>query len=108
MLWGAAMAVGAESFRRNEEQGKAEEPTLDSRAFRENTATSKELYKEAAIVQKQFKVGTWLAGLFIGLVLSLKIIGVMLKRIRTDYEPDKIECVSCGRCLEYCPKGVIK
>ena len=88
-----------------EELGKAQEQTLDSRAFRGREKSAEQLYKEAFRIQNQFKTGAWLLGFFIGLVLGLKLINVMIKRKRTDYEPDKVACISCGRCMEYCPVG---
>jgi NosR/NirI family transcriptional regulator, nitrous oxide reductase regulator len=33
----------------------------------------------------------------------VKLIHLSLRRRRTDYQPDRAACVSCGRCFWYCP-----
>ena len=53
---------------------------------------------------QQFKRHFDLSGLFIGLVLWGKAISLSVLRKREGYEPDKMKCVSCARCFEFCPK----
>ena len=48
-------------------------------------------------------MGGWILGGFIGLVFSLKLIGLSVTRTQTDYEVHKSSCFSCGRCCSYCP-----
>ena len=44
----------------------------------------------------------WL-GAWVGLVIGVKLIHLSLRRRRSDYQPDRSGCVSCGRCFWYCP-----
>ena len=46
--------------------------------------------------------GGWF-GAWVGLVLGVKLVHLSVRRRRTDYEPDRAGCVSCGRCFWYCP-----
>lgn len=36
-------------------------------------------------------------------MIGLKLITLSIRRKRTDYQPDRSRCVSCGRCYWYCP-----
>ena len=38
-----------------------------------------------------------------GLVIGFKLVTLSIRRKRTDYQPDRSRCVSCGRCYWYCP-----
>ena len=87
-----------------EETGQAEGTTDASDAFRATGKDIKELYAEALDIQARFVLGGWLSGGFVGLVITLKLIGLSLRRHRIDYEADRAGCLACGRCFEYCPK----
>ncbi|MPQ48380.1 4Fe-4S binding protein [Marinifilum sp. N1E240] len=77
--------------------------TLEIEGFRTSGQTVNELYLEAADIMKQFYYGSWILGAFIGLVFGLALAGLSTYRYREDYTPDKGDCVSCARCLKYCP-----
>ncbi|WP_321516053.1 4Fe-4S binding protein [Marinifilum fragile] len=77
--------------------------SLEIEGFRTSGKTKEELYLESATILKQFYYGSWMLGAFIGLVFGLSLAGLTRYRYREDYEPDKGECVSCARCLKYCP-----
>jgi ferredoxin len=87
-----------------EETGQVEDTTDASNAFRATGREVKDLYAEALDIQGSFGLGGWLFGGFVGLVIGLKLIGLSIRRQRTDYEADKAGCLACGRCFEYCPK----
>ncbi|MGB2808554.1 MAG: 4Fe-4S dicluster domain-containing protein [Sedimentisphaerales bacterium] len=87
-----------------EETGQEEGTTDASNAFRATGKEIKELYAEALAIQSRFGLGGWLSGGFVGLVIAQKLIGLSLRRRRTDYEADRAGCLACGRCFEYCPK----
>lgn len=86
-----------------EDAGRAQATTEESRAFREKGVPLEQLYEQAGIILNRFKIGAWALGCFLGLVFSLKLIRSMRIIKRTDYEPNRFDCVSCGRCMEYCP-----
>lgn len=77
--------------------------SLEIEGFRTSGQSVDELYLEAADIMKQFYYGAWMLGGFIGLVFGLALAGLSTYRYREDYTPDKGDCVSCARCLKYCP-----
>ncbi|WP_421919530.1 4Fe-4S binding protein [Marinifilum sp.] len=77
--------------------------SLEIEGFRTSGKTKEALYLESAEILKQFYYGSWMLGAFIGLVFGLSLAGLTRYRYREDYEADKGECVSCARCLKYCP-----
>ncbi|PXY02254.1 4Fe-4S ferredoxin [Marinifilum breve] len=79
------------------------EESLEIEGFRTSGKTNEELYLESATILKQFYYGSWMLGAFVGLVFGLSLAGLTRYKYREDYEPDKGECVSCARCLKYCP-----
>ncbi len=86
-----------------EDLGIYTEQTLESEAFRAGDKTPAELREEVVIVRSEFRsASTWL-GVFLGLVVSLKLIGLSVVRKRTIFEPNRAACFSCGRCYAYCP-----
>jgi len=83
--------------------GKALETTDASQHFRDTGQPAAELYREAAGLRKMFGIaGAWF-GAWVGLVIGVKLIHLSRRRRRTDYQPDRANCVSCGRCFWYCP-----
>ena len=88
---------------RAEKLNPALEETLWTKTYREMGTTEEELMANARKVMRQMNMGGWLLGGFIGLVFSMKLIGVSITRTRKDYEVNKPTCFSCGRCCSYCP-----
>ena len=68
----------------------------------------KDLLAEAAAIRHKFRLGGWLFGAWVGLVIGVKLISLSVRRQRTDYEPDRGACLSCARCLEYCPNELTR
>ncbi len=87
-----------------EETGMVTGTTKESEAFRSQRVPADVLYENAAVIQNQFKKIGWFTGGFIGLMVMLKVIGMSVRRKRTDYQADPARCVSCGRCFAACPK----
>ena len=88
----------------SEEQGKVEDTTDASTAFRATGKTVAQLYEEASDIRARFGKGSLLFGAFVGLVGGLKLAGASVRRKRTGYEADRASCLACGRCFEYCPR----
>lgn len=86
-----------------ENTGLVEGTTLRSERFRAEGRPVRELYAEALMMRARFRTGTRFLGGFIGLIVGLSLIGLSIRRTRTGYEPDRANCLSCGRCIEYCP-----
>jgi NosR/NirI family transcriptional regulator, nitrous oxide reductase regulator len=76
---------------------------LDVQTFLGSGRTMDSLVDDAGQVQAAFKTGGWVLGAFLGLVIGIMIISPMIIRRRTDYQPNRGDCYSCGRCLKYCP-----
>jgi ferredoxin len=86
------------------EQTDRVEGTIDSSdAFRNTGQATDDLYREATALSGRFRwAGGWF-GAWVGLVIGGKLIYLSVRRRRTDYQPDRAACVSCGRCFWYCP-----
>jgi NosR/NirI family transcriptional regulator, nitrous oxide reductase regulator len=80
------------------------EGTIDaSNVFWNSGQTSSHLYREALSLSSRFRwAGGWF-GAWVGLVVGVKLIHLSIRRRRSDYQPDRTACVSCGRCFWYCP-----
>lgn len=86
-----------------EDIGQRKESTEHTRAFRASGKPTPELFAEAAAIGKRFKTGSWILGGFLGLIISLKLIGLSVVKKREEYEIDTGTCLSCARCFMYCP-----
>jgi len=61
------------------------------------------LLATAQSIRGKVRVGSWIFGGWIGLVIGLKLISLAMHRPRTDFEPGAGECFGCARCFEFCP-----
>lgn len=91
-----------------ENQGLLTETTDASSAFRASGKPIEDLYEQASVIRKQFKLGGWLLGAFIGLIAGLKLIEPSIRRQRTDYQANDASCFACGRCFESCPREHVR
>jgi NAD-dependent dihydropyrimidine dehydrogenase PreA subunit len=55
------------------------------------------------VIREKFYTGGWIAGGFMGLVIGLTLLGQIVYRKNGDYQPYKGDCISCARCIPYCP-----
>lgn len=93
---------------RLEETGQVSGTTDASDAFRGTGQPVSELYGAAARLRDRFRtLGGWL-GAWTGLVIGIKLVTLSVRRKRTDYQPDRSRCVSCGRCYWYCPDEQVR
>lgn len=76
---------------------------LDIQTFLSSEKTLEILVEEAEVIQDQFYTGGWILGGFIGFVIGITLLNQVVFRRKTDYEPNKGNCYSCGRCMKYCP-----
>mgnify|MGYP001180988828 FL=1 len=77
----------------------------ESQAFHSSGIPAEQLFQDAGEIQRQFRLGSSLTGAFLGLVLALALLKTAVLKKQKNYEPDKANCVSCGRCYRYCPVG---
>ena len=59
--------------------------------------------EDARVVRSKFYTGSMLAGGFIGLVIGITLLNQVVFRRRDDYQPNRGDCFSCGKCMDYCP-----
>ena len=87
-----------------EESGRFKDTTEASQAYRQTARPLQELYDQATQVRAQFAVGgRWLGG-FVGLAFGATLFSLVIRRPAAIYDPDRADCVACGRCYRYCPK----
>jgi len=101
---GHAVVSLAEEIRL-EDTGARLETTDETRAFRATGTPVETLMHDAREIQGRFKTAGWILGGFLGLVFGLKLLNLFHIRKQTIYEADRASCLSCGRCLDYCPVG---
>ena len=65
--------------------------------------TMETLVEEAKAKRHEFYIGSWILGGFIGLVIGLTLLNQVVYRRKEDYTPNKGDCYSCARCIDYCP-----
>ena len=75
----------------------------ESETWRDRNDSPDELFIRADEIHSQFYIGSWFVGLWLGLVLMVKLIRINIHRVRDEYEADRGSCYSCGRCYDYCP-----
>ena len=75
----------------------------ETETWRDRNDDPTELFNAANKIHSQFYLGSWLVGIWIGIVLMVKLIRLNIHRVRDEYEADRGSCYSCGRCYDYCP-----
>jgi len=87
----------------NTNYGVIGKDAIEITAFKSSGQTNEQLYAEAAKITDEFNTGSWFFGGFIGLVFGLTLIGLSVFKYHPDYSPNKASCLSCARCMKYCP-----
>ena len=82
---------------------KEDAKQLEVDAFRLSGTTQQQLYDEVVVIISRFKTGSMILGGILGLIFALTLTGLSSYSYRKDYAPDKGDCLSCARCMDYCP-----
>ncbi len=82
--------------------------TADDLALDRARQAPQELLTDATRIQHKFTLGGWIFGGWVGLVIGVKLVSLSIRRRRTDYEPDRGNCVACARCFETCPNELVR
>jgi NAD-dependent dihydropyrimidine dehydrogenase PreA subunit len=77
--------------------------SIEMTAFKASGKPVSELYAEATAIIREFYIGGWIVGGFLGLTIGGLLAGRLITRYRTDFEPNRGTCFSCARCVDYCP-----
>ncbi len=72
-------------------------------AFFESGKTENQLFEEEKQIIERFRKGAPWVGIFLGLSLGFGFFRITLRKIRTEYEPDRGRCYSCAKCFKFCP-----
>jgi NosR/NirI family nitrous oxide reductase transcriptional regulator len=75
-------------------------------AYLESGKSDKELFDEEQFIINRFRKGAPWVGIFLGLSLGIGLYAPTVRKLRTEYEPDRRRCISCGKCLAFCPVKV--
>ncbi len=76
---------------------------IDVQTFLGSGKSMETLVQEAEEIQNDFYTGSMIMGGFLGLVIGMTLLNTVVFRKRQDYVVHKGNCVSCGRCMDYCP-----
>jgi ferredoxin len=66
------------------------------------------LLKSAIQIRQRFQWAGLAFGVWAGLVIGCKLIGLSIRAQRSGYEPDRGACVACARCFAYCPSERVR
>ncbi len=77
--------------------------TFEIAAYKSSGKPISQVYSEASVVLRQFYIGSWILGCFIGLAFGIILARRLIIVYRTDYIPNKGRCFSCTKCVDYCP-----
>lgn len=76
---------------------------LDIQTFLSSGKPMQQLVDEAKLIRSEYYTGSWILGGFLGLVIGIMLMNQFVIRKRKDYTPNKVNCYSCGRCMDFCP-----
>jgi NosR/NirI family transcriptional regulator, nitrous oxide reductase regulator len=76
---------------------------IDVQTFLSSGKTKEKLIEEASVIREKFLWGSMAIGGFLGLVIGMTLLNQVIFRRNEDYQPNRGDCYSCGRCMDYCP-----
>ena len=87
-----------------EDAGAVTGATEESLGFRAEGTPPEKLFAEAHALVTRYVLAGRLCGVWVGLVVGLKLIALAWRPRRLEYETDAVRCVACARCFDYCPQ----
>ena len=79
--------------------------TLNVESFLSSGKSRDQLASEVMDILVVFKNAAMWFGAFIGLVIGFTLASLATFRFRREYEPNRGNCLSCARCMDFCPVG---
>jgi NAD-dependent dihydropyrimidine dehydrogenase PreA subunit len=76
---------------------------IDVQTFLSSGKTMEILVEESKAIRATFKTGSTIIGAFLGLVIGLTLLNLLMVKKNEIYQPNRSDCFSCGRCMDYCP-----
>ncbi len=101
-------AVALDAQLRAEEAAGALDLTWETRAFRHSGEPRDSAVAAAAAARRRLQLGGFWAGAFIGCMGVARMVASVRRSDRRDWEPDRGECLSCGRCFAHCPREYVR
>jgi NAD-dependent dihydropyrimidine dehydrogenase PreA subunit len=80
----------------------------ETRAFWATGAAPASLRAAEADAARRVTTAAGLGGAFLGLMAALRLVALSRRSNRTDFVPDRGECLSCGRCFSSCPREYVR
>ena len=87
-----------------EEVGAVSGTTDASAGFYAEGTPTAQLYATARELRGHYVLAGRLCGVWVGLVVGLKLLALGVRRKRTEFETDAVRCVACARCFDFCPQ----
>jgi len=87
-----------------EDSQQLEDRTLETEAFRAKPRSKAKLYEEARGIERTFRIGGALFGLWCGLAAAAKIFAAARGHRGDLYDINHAACVCCTRCYATCPR----
>ena len=80
---------------------------VETDAFLETGEPLPALFARAAATEHRFAMGSAITGGFLAAIIVLKLLSLSTRRKLAAHVPDRAECLSCGRCMDACPVGLL-
>ena len=77
-------------------------------AFVRGGEESEALYARAAALERRFRHGSVVFGVWFGLVGGVLLAVYSRQKVRKIFETDPSDCVACGRCFAFCPREQVR
>ena len=90
-----------EKWHRVDEQDQDLFPAIE--AFIRSGGTVEQAEIQAAVIIKSFRKGCMWSGVFTGIVLGLRLLGLSKLQGLKVHQTNRAKCVACGRCFSACP-----
>lgn len=87
-----------------ETSGTVQGTTEASEAFHAAGTPQEKLFGEAHTLRERYVRAGRLGGIWVGLVVGIKLLTLGFRRKRERYETDAEHCLACARCFEFCPQ----
>ena len=86
-----------------EEETGLQGVSFDTAQFRAAGLSLTKAVRDARAVRNRVRVMGWWGGGLVGLIVGARLIAWSRRRSQDGFLPNREQCLSCGRCLDYCP-----
>jgi ferredoxin len=72
-------------------------------AYKRSGGTLEQAESQSAVIVTRFREGCMYSGIFIGLILGLRLLVLSKLMGHKVHQTSRSRCVACGRCFAACP-----